>query len=233
MISAVQISLAGDPARQQMIPMPVVPVAAPEPAPTAPLPSSQATQDQFNPQDDNSRGQQGGNTGNQGWGAEALQNLRGQVYQAQQLRQQAMSALASGDTTRAREVAQQAAQIANEIRNTTQVMVTSGLGYVEMVVSSTHTSALAGTTDNISGGSTSGGEASMSSLDFARSGLGSSKEAVDAASQIPHHTIEDRRTIDGARRQVLEAMAGVETIAANAYDTGQTTDQSAGVDIKA
>jgi hypothetical protein len=50
-------------------------------------------------------------------------------------------------------------------------------------------------------------------LESARSGVGAAMGVIDIANAYPAHPVEDRIVINGARHQVIEAMAGVEAVA--------------------
>ena len=102
-----------------------------------------------------------------------------------ELRKRVEEALASGDGKLARDAAIEAAMVATAVRDMA--------GSLPDAVSSTADLAAA--------------------LDSARTGGFTALQVVDLAATYPHHPVQDRIAINGARIQVLDAMAGIEAVA--------------------
>jgi len=70
-------------------------------------------------------------------------------------------------------------------------------------------------------------------VDSARAGVGAALGVVDLAGTYPAHPVEDRIAINGARHRVIEAMAGVEAVAAELLAPVGTVILTSHLDVKA
>ncbi len=71
-------------------------------------------------------------------------------------------------------------------------------------------------------------------IELARASLGTARDIVDTAASIPSHPAADRASISGYKQTVLQAMAGVEAIAARLLGVATASSGSTGrVDIRA
>jgi len=237
-----QTPLAYDPARQVLTPpAPIEPPLPPQPA-TTPVQQAGTPQDKFSPRDGGGGSQQDGGTTDQQKAAVAEQ-LHSAWMRLQQLKEEANQALLSGDARGAKDAAQEAAQVAVSIENLTGSTPDVALGPIEIAAEqiSQHdastpsggqgssgagqngsdtgdggSAVTVGTSDGSAGlgvgGATASGPATV--IDIARAGLGTARDVVDTAASIPSHPAADRASINGYKLTVLEAMAGVEAIAA-------------------
>jgi hypothetical protein len=233
-----QTPLAYDPARQVLTPpAPVDLQPQPQPA-TAPIQQGDTPQDKFRPRDGGGGNQQDAGTSDREKAALAEQ-LHNAWVRLQQLKQQANQALLAGDARGARDAAQEAAQVAVTIQNVTGSSPDVALGPIEVAAQqitqhdasqnlpgeqaastdnggSGHAGSVpgqSGSSDSSSSDDGSGGTPSTP-IELARAGLGTASDVVDTAASVPSHPAQDRATIDGYKRTVLAAIAGVEAIAA-------------------
>lgn len=71
-------------------------------------------------------------------------------------------------------------------------------------------------------------------IELARASLGTARDIVDTAASIPSHPVADRVSISGYKQTVLQAMAGVEAIAARLLGVTTASSSSPGrIDIRA
>jgi hypothetical protein len=71
-------------------------------------------------------------------------------------------------------------------------------------------------------------------IELARASLGTARDIVDTAASIPSHPAADRASISGYKQTVLQAMAGVEAIAARLLGVATASSASQGrIDIRA
>jgi hypothetical protein len=237
-----QSSLAYDPARQVLTPpAPIHPSPQAQPA-TTPIQQGDTPQDKFKPRDGGGGNQQDGGTSDSQKAANA-QQLHNAWVRLQQLQQEANEALLAGDARGAKDAAEQAAQVAVQIQNITGSTPEVALGSIEVAAQqisahdatqaqsgqSTSGQAPAGqggassppgsspSDQGASGGGSSGGSAGSESgsvIDIARAGLGTANEIVDTAASVPSQPAGDLASIQGYKQTVLNAIAGVEAIAA-------------------
>jgi len=210
MLTPIQNSpLPLEPVRQQITPQ--VPVQAPAPPPVAEVPvqASANPKDKFTPNDG------GRNSGGRDSGEEQQQQsqiadqLRAAYEQLTQLQQAAAQALEAGDAQRAKEVAQQAAQVANTIQSTVGLIPNADFGAIAVAAQQQLQDSQS---QSVSGGGTSLDV--PAALDTARAGLGTAMSVVNSATSVPGQPTQNLTALDGMRRQVLDAMAGLEAVAA-------------------
>ncbi len=213
-----QTPLPLDPMRQQITPAP--PVAPPPPPrqPDTPLQATDSSQDTFD--------SKSGDGSNDQRDAERLDQqrsssegkLRSAYLRLHELQREVGSALASGSASRAKELAAEAAEVAQSIP------ASVGIIQVSVLESAQHTPP-----------DDSPALSLPASFDIARDGLGTARDVVEAAASIPYHPVADRIAINAMRQQVLEAMAGVEHIAAMAANaqTGASVEAAPRLDVKA
>jgi hypothetical protein len=234
-----QSPLPFDPARQQFTPpQPVVSPSPPRPA-EVPVQATATPKDKFS----KNQGDQGDDSGkaydNQQQAATAGK-LRAAYLRLTELQREAAAALNAGNAKRAKEVAQEAAEVAQSIHAQTSAMPISDLGAIEvqadqMIASSSSGGSAAAPA---SSGSSTGSTVTITVsgvIDLARDGLGTAKDVVDTASMLPQHPIEDRIALSGMRQTVLAAMAGVEAIAAKVAEQaaqGSASKASNRIDIR-
>ena len=177
-----------EPARQQL--SPGQPVATPQPQlPVAeqPLPPTADPKDKFAGKDgkqDNDDTEARRHQQQQQF--ETARALNNAWARLTALQALAREALGVGNGPQAKEAAMEAAAVAASIRDVANTLPGVSIGVVDI----------------------------PAAIDSARSGVGAAMSVVDLAGEIPHHPIEDRQAITGARHQVIEAMAGVEAVAA-------------------
>jgi hypothetical protein len=196
MISPLQnTSLPLEPARQQLTPPNPAITPPPQPLPVAeqPLPPSTPHKDKFAAKD--------GEQNNDDAMARRQQQQQNDVTRAlgsawarlTQLQQIARVALGSGDGPQAKEAAVEAASVAASLREMADSLPGFSVGSVDIATA----------------------------IGNARSGVDAAMQVVDLADRIPDHPAEDREAINGARTQVVEAMAGVEAVAAELLPSPQ------------
>ncbi|PKU21607.1 hypothetical protein [Telmatospirillum siberiense] len=188
-----QTPLPLDPIRQQITPTP--PVAPPPPPSLAetPIRAADSSQDKFSPEDDGNRDEQRSNDLTEQQRNETVGKLRSAYLRLHELQREANTAYASGNATRAKELASEAAGVAQSIP--------ASVGFLQPAVA-----VLSQGSEGIS--------SVAATFDVAREGLSTAKDVVDTAASIPYHPVADRIAINGMRLQVLDAMAGVEDLAA-------------------
>lgn len=227
-----QSPFAYDGARQLLTPPAPVQPPQPSQAPTAPIQQAQTFQDRSNTGQGSSRGTSGDQ------GSAQQEQIKEQLAQAllqlEQLREQARAALVVGDTAAAKEAAQEAASVATSIRDLTGASPSVNVPAIVADAQQVQKEAV----PSGGGGSSSSGSGSTSDDDtsdviaLARSGVGTANDVVDAAASIPGLPAADVASIAGYKRQVLDAMAGVEEFASKFEGGGTTTAVPAGgVDI--
>jgi hypothetical protein len=254
-----QSPLAYDPARQILTPpAPAQPTPSPQPA-TAPVLQGDTPQDKFKPRDGGGGNQQEGGT-SEGQKAAYAQQLHGAWVRLQQLQQEANQALLAGDARGAKDAAEEAAQVAVQIQNITGSTPEVALGPIEEAAQQISArdasqsqpgqgqpssgqdgsgSALPGTIPSGQGssggsGGGSGGSDSGSVIDIARAGLGTANAIVDTAASVPTQPAGDLASIQGYKQTVLNAIAGVEAIAARlAGHATVSPTQTSRIDIRA
>ena len=226
-----QTTLPLDPMRQQITPQAPVPVPPPPPQAEIPVQPGATPKDKFNP--DGGGRNSGGrdNTEQEQQKAQIADSLRAAYLRLTQLQEAASQALQAGNARQAKETAQEAAQVATTIQNT--------VGQLPLV----DFSAIAAAAQQMQQsqtpppGSPPANTAldPASILDSARAGLGTAISVVDTAASMPGHPVQDQMALDGMRQQVLNAMAGVETVAAAIADARPVTGGGSAkrVDIKA
>lgn len=227
-----QTSLVYDPARQQVTPPPP-PVSTPQQNPAdVPVQAAATPQDQLNPNGGGGRGGAGGRQES----ATAAQ-LRAAWARLEQLREQVREALVSGDAKQAKEMAQEAAAVATTIGDIAGSTPSSG---VDSVVYAAQQIEAQGGGSGTSGGGQTPADAGLSPgelptvIDLARAGLSAAKAVVGTAASIPTHPVGDRVAISGYMQTVLDAMAGIEALAAQASGGGATPAGGSGrIDIRA
>ncbi len=221
-----QTPLPLEPARQQITPTPPVEPPPPMPVAQAPLQPSANNQDQFDPQTGTGGRSPQDRAQEDQQQAESASKMRVAWARLNQLQELATEAASSGDANRAKEVALEAAAVASDIRDLAAGLPIVSVGAIDVVADQLAQKQLAadGSTVDIA-----------STLDAARAGLGTAKNVVDTAASIPYHPVEDRIAINGLRHQVLDAMAGVEAIAAQVADASTPLRPAAAAryDIKA
>jgi hypothetical protein len=224
MLNAVQQTpMAFDPARQQITPPPPAAPVAPQRAADIPIQAGAAPQDKFNPRDDRNRNRRDRRY-EEKERAEAAQNLRTARRRLEELRGQARAAVLAGDANDARDAAEEAARVAGWILAAAGRFAAASFGAMQTAAADRdHDS------EDISDMS--------AALDLARSGLGAAKDVVDAAITLPYHPIADRHALGLYMHEVVNAMTGIEEIAANFANSGDNdviapVDQQH-IDIKA
>jgi hypothetical protein len=212
-----------DPVRQQITPTPPLEPPAPQRLADVPIQAADRPQDKFNPKNDK-RGGRRDQAQEDRQRAETANKLRSAYLRLNELQQQAGAAFAAGDAMRAKELAAEAAQVAQTIP--------SNVGIIELQAQE----------NSIGNAANAAGEDELpaldmpAALDLARAGLGAAKTVVDSAADIPHHPVEDRIAIGGMKHQVLTAMADVETIAARVSDAQPpvvTFSRTGHIDVRA
>lgn len=197
-----------DALRQQITPQ--APVQAPPPPPLTdtPVQPGATAKDKFNP-NSGGRNSSGRDSAEQEQQKSAIADRLNQAYlQLTQLQESATQALQAGDAQRAQEVAQEAAQLAGTIQNTVGQLPPVDFNSVafaaeqQLQQSQSQGAAAASTPVDV-----------PAALDTARAGLGAAITVVDTAAAIPAQTVQNQTALDGMRRQVLDAMAGLETVA--------------------
>lgn len=176
-----------DPLRQQMTPpQPTPPPQIAIPPGLQPLSPSDTGKDQFGRrQEEQSEDAAEREARRHQQRQEALRAYNNAWARLHLLQQIANGALGEGNGPQAREAAVEAAAVALSIRD------------------------LANGLHNVS----AGGIDVPAALESARAGVTVAKDVVDVAISYPAHPVEDRITLNGARHQVIEAMAGVEAAA--------------------
>ena len=259
-----QTPLAYDSARQVLTPpAPIEPPPQPQPA-TAPVQQGATPQDKFRPRDGGGGSQPEAGTSEQDKAAlsEQLHNAWVRLQQLKQEANQALLAGdAKGAKDAAQEAAQVAVSIENITGSSPDVALGpievaaqqisqqdaskgDDHGYPSPDQDGTATgSGQAGPTQTpdasgsglpASGNDNGGTPAPNSLIDVARAGLGTARDVVDTAASIPSHPAADRASIIGYKRTVLEAIAGVEAIAARVLGAqGTGTSGSNRIDIRA
>ncbi|HEY1722194.1 MAG TPA: hypothetical protein VGG27_13185 [Magnetospirillaceae bacterium] len=234
-----QTPLAYDPARQVLSPPAPADVQAQQQPATAPIQQGDVPQDKFQPRDGGGGNQQNAGTSDQQKAALADQ-LHGAWLRLQQLQEEANEALLSGDASGARDAAQQAAQVAVTIQDATGSSPDVALGPIELeaqqISQRDASQDQSGPTSTSSGSSGSGSTSSSTGtgIDLARAGLGIASDVVDTAASIPSQPAPDRVSIDGYKRTVLAAIAGVEAIAARGQGSSTASSGTSNViDIRA
>ncbi len=229
-----QTPLPFEPARQQLTPPPPVnPTPAPQPA-TPAVTQSATPQDKFQQGGGGGSGGQSGSAATDQQQQAVTQQLQAAYQQLQQLKQQASQALAAGDSKAATQAAQEAAQVAVSIENITGAAPDVGLAAIEIEVqqisAQNSTSSQSSTPSQLA----AVGE-QPTVIDLARAGLGTANDVVDTAASVPTHQVADRQSISGYKQTVLQAMAGVEAIAARLLGTSGSASagSTATVDISA
>ncbi len=205
-----QTPLPLEPARQQITPTPPVEPPPPMPVAQAPLQPPSNPQDQFNPQSGSGGRSPQDRAQEDQQQAETAGKMRLAWARLNQLQELATEAASSGNAHRAMEVAMEAAAVASDIRDLASGLPIISVGAIDAVAEQL-------AQQQSSGGGTSAA-AAPTILDSARAGLGTAKNVVDMAASVPYHPVEDRIAINGLRHQVLDAMAGVEAIAARIAD---------------
>jgi hypothetical protein len=201
LIPVQQTPIPLDPARQQLTPPPP-PEPPPPPMPSEmPLQAADTPQDHFDPQYGDHRGNDQSAAQDEQVREAAAAALRNAYMRLASLELEASRAVQAGNADRARDVAAEAADLAEYIRVFTNTLPVSTVAIAEPQqhgISSPPAVVLQ----------------VQAALDTARVGLGTAKSVIDTAASLPHHPLSDRLTIDNMRQQVLAAMAGVEVIAA-------------------
>lgn len=207
-----------DPVRQQITPIP--PIAPLPPARPADLPiqANETAQDKFDRNSSADSGRQDQALEDQ-QRAETASKLRTAYLRLNELQREASAAVAAGDASLARELAGEAANVAQTIP--------ANVGFIETAA------------QQIKAQGTSKAEVEdlvnvPAALDLARAGLGTAKDVVDTVASAPQHPLPDRIAIVDMRHQVLDAMASVEEIATR-YADSQTSapDNAVHVDLNA
>lgn len=194
-----QTPLPLDPIRQQITPTPPV---APPPPPNltdTPVQAADSSQDKFTPENDDSRDEQRNSDLTEQQRSDTVGRLRSACLRLHELQREVNSAYASGNAARAKELASEAAGVAQTIP--------ASVGFLQP------STADIAKNDSLNAAST---PTLTLTFDVARDGLGAAKDVVDTAASIPYHPVADRIAINSMRHQVLDAMAGVENLAAKA-----------------
>lgn len=212
LIPVQQTPIPFDPARQALTPPPP-PEPPPPPRPAdVPIQAGDTPQDQFSA-NANGRGS-GQSPADDQQRAAAADKLRSAYARLTQLQIDATAALQSGDAGRAKEVAQEAAQVAEFIRTTAYTLPMSNVGAIQAAADQLASHVQLGSAGGQLPALEGGGSGVTAALDTARAGLGTAKTVVDTAASLPHHPEPDRLEINVLRKQVIDAMASVEAIAA-------------------
>ncbi len=182
-----------DPMRQQITPTP--PVAPPPPPrqPDAPVKAADSSQDRFSQTSEDNRDNQHAADLTAQQRTETFGKLRSAYLRLHELQHEANAALASGNASLAKELASEAAGVAQTIPASVGILQLSFQESAPAVPAEIDL---------------------PTSFEIARAGLGAAKDVVESAASIPYHPIEDRIAINAMRHQILDAMAGVENIAA-------------------
>lgn len=208
-----------DPMRQQITPAP--PIAPPAPArlPDTPVQAADSAQDKFNPKSEDNRGQQYEQELTDQQRTDTMSKLRAAYLRLHELQHDVNSAFAAGDASRAKELAAEAAEVAQTIP--------ASVGILQLSAQDNESAPSA------SGGGNGSDAPQTTSFDIARAGLGAAKEVIEIAASIPYHPVEDRIAINGMRHQILDAMAGVEDIAAKVAAPIAAPEDTPHIDFKA
>ena len=209
MLSPIQSTpLPLEPARQQLTPPPQASLPPPPPPPAEqPLPPAATPKDKFAGKDGQQDNDEETTRRQQQQQLEVNRELNSAWARLTTLQQMARKALGEGDGQSAKLAAIEAAAVAASIRDMANSLPGVSVGAIDI----------------------------PAALDSARSGLGTAMQVVDLAHAIPHHPVEDRIAITGARHQVVEAMAGVEAVAAELVPAPirLSVESSARLDVKA
>jgi hypothetical protein len=198
-----------EPARQQLTPHPPAATQPPQPLPVAeqPLPPSNPHKDKFGARDGEQDNDEAMTRRQQQQQYQATRELNSAWARLTALQQIARQALGAGDGPQAKEAAVEAAAVAASIRDMADTLPGISVGMIDI----------------------------PTAIDDARTGVDAAMQVVELAGSIPHHPAEDRQAINGARTQVVEAMAGVEAIAAELLPSPQRLSvvSAAKLDLKA
>jgi len=207
MIGPVQnTSLPLEPARQQLTPH--QPVVTPPPQPPVaeqPIAASTTPKDKFAGKDGEKDNDDADTKRQQQQQYAATRALNSAWVRLTALQQLAREALSVGNGPQAREAAMEAASVAAGIRDMANTLPGVSVGMVDI----------------------------PAAIDSARLGVGTAMSVIDLADAIPHHPVEDRQAITGARHQVIEAMAGVEAVAAELLPSVPELPANTRLDVKA
>lgn len=200
------LSVPLDPVRQQITPpQPTLPPQAATPPGLQPLPPGDSGKDQFSRgQEEQSEDAAEREARRQQQRQEALRAYNSAWARLYALQQIARSALGEGDGPQAREAAVEAAAVAISIRDLANDLPGVSAGAIDL----------------------------PAALNSARSGVTVAKDVVDIAIAYPAHPVEDRIVLNGARHQVIEAMAGVEAVAVELLAPGGGNAAPAHVNVK-
>src|SRR5579859_3367354 len=200
------LSMPVDPVRQQMTPpLPTPPPQVVTPAGLQPLPPGDSGKDQFGrKQEEQSEDAAEREARRQQQRQEALRVYNSAWARLYALQQLAQSALGEGNGPQAREAAVEAAAMAISIRDLANDLPGVSAGAIDV----------------------------PAALNSARSGVTVAKDVVDIAIAYPAHPVEDRIAINGARHQVIEAMAGVEAVAVELLAPSGANAQPTHFDVK-
>lgn len=259
-----QTPLVYDPARQVLTPPAPVDLQPQQLPATAPVQQGDTPQDKFQPRSGGGGSQQDGGTSDseKAATAEQLHNAWLRLQQLQEEANQALLAGdASGAKQAAQAAAQVAVQIQNVTGSTPGVAIGAIEVAAEQI--SAHDASTEDNSGSGSGsddssllakengtivepgaastgapasipGSSGGSAGTGTVIDLARAGLGTARDIVDTAASIPSHPAADRASISGYKQTVLNAMAGVEAIAARLLGVNTATAASSTlIDIQA
>ncbi|MTJ80114.1 MAG: hypothetical protein F8N37_03690 [Telmatospirillum sp.] len=216
-----------DPIRQQITPtLPIEPPPPPRPADT-PVQPGDSTQDNFSSRDGDGKNRRGQALDDQ-QKAETANKLRNAYLRLKDLKREADAAAASGNAALARDLAAEAANVASTIPASVGIM---GQGPAATSESAKPFVASAGGPSPAKDETTTPDLPAV--LDIARAGLGSAKETVDIAANVPTQPVADRIAINEMRQQVLTAMANVETIANQTSSSEPAPVTTGHIDLKA
>ena len=195
-----------DPVRQQMTPpVPTPPPQVVTPAGLQPLPPSDSGKDQFSrKQEEESEDAAEREARRQQQRQDALRAYNSAWARLYALQQIAHSALGEGNGPQAREAAVEVAAVAVSIRELADQLPGVSAGAIDL----------------------------PAALQSARSGVAAAKSVVETAIAYPAHPVEDRIVLNGARHQVIEAMAGVEAVAVEVMTPGGVSALPAHFDVK-
>jgi hypothetical protein len=196
-----QTPLPIDPIRQQITPTPPIAPPAPPGLAETPVKAADNAQDKFNAKDQQDQNNRRRQALTEEQRAETIGKLRNAYLRLTELQREADAAVTAGNASYAKELAAQAADVAQTIP--------ASVG----ILQAAEQSAPQSPSESDNGGSV------MSTFDIARAGLGTAKDLIEMVASIPYHPIADRIAIDSMRHQVINAMADVETIASNAAAT--------------
>jgi hypothetical protein len=189
MIGPIQNSpLPLEPARQQLAPPSPLVTQPPQPPSLAeqPLPPSTTPRDKFSGKEDGGGADRDSARQQQQQDYETNKALNSAWVRLTALQHIAREALSAGNGPAAKQAAVEAASVAASIRNIA---------------------------DSLPGVSVDGIDV-PAAIDNARGGLGAALDVVDLAGKIRHHPVEDREAIGGAHTRIIDAIAGVEAVAA-------------------